>query len=168
MKYAHGTWSTERALWRLVIQLNLLHSIFRILDTIQAEMDNEHPKPDNHENIEIGDPKCEPLVFSEKHHTLKLRLEPLHEVERDLKRIFGAGSEVVQPMDGPIHASPFDVEHTPAKEFSQGHRLDKFHVRSLMDAIARTILSVTDDNQPAKQEGPVIDERTEIIARLQE
>ena len=104
MKYAHSAWSAERALWRLVIQLNLLHSIFRILDTLQAEMDNEHPKHNN-EIIEIDDPKREPLVFSENHHALKLRLEPLHEVERDLKRILGAGVEEVQPMDGPMHAS---------------------------------------------------------------
>jgi hypothetical protein len=83
-------------------------------------MDNEHPKPDNHENIEIGNPKREPLVFSENHHALKLCLEPLHEVERDLKRILGAGTEEVQPMDGPMHTPPFDAEYTPARESSQG------------------------------------------------
>ena len=119
MKYAHSAWSTERALWRPVIQLNLLHSVFRILDTLQAEMDNEHPKHNN-EIIEIDDPKREPLVFSENHHALKLRLEPLYEVERDLKRILGAEAEEVQLMDGPMHASPFDAEYTPARESSQG------------------------------------------------
>jgi hypothetical protein len=168
MKYAPSAWNTERALWRLVIQLDLLHSIFRILDTLQAEMDNEHPKPDNNEIIEIDDPIREPLDFSEKHHALNLRLEPLYEVERDLKRILGAGAEEVQPMNGPMHASPFDAEYTPARESSQGYRLDEFYVRKLVDAIARTTLSVTDDNQPAKQEGQVIDELTEIIARYKD
>src|SRR6202035_650171 len=69
-----------------------------------------------------------------------------------------------RPMDGPMHASPFDAEYTPTRESSQGHCLDEFHVRSLMDAIARTTLSVTDDNQPARQDSLVIDKRTEIIA----
>ena len=106
MKYAHSAWSSERALWRPVTQPSLLHSIFHILDTLQAEMDNEHPKSDNSEIIEIDDPLCERLVFAEKRHALKLRLEPLHEIERGLKRILGAGTEEVQPMDGPMHASP--------------------------------------------------------------
>jgi guanine nucleotide-binding protein alpha-1 subunit len=167
MKYAPSAWNTERALWRPVIQLNLLHSIFRILDALQAEMDNEHLKSDTNEIIEIDDPICEPLVFSEKYHALKLRLEPLYEVERDLKRILGAEAEEVQLMDGPMHASPFDAEYTPARESSQGHRPDEFNVRSLTDAIARTTLSVTGDNQSANQEGPV-GEQTEIIARYKD
>jgi guanine nucleotide-binding protein alpha-1 subunit len=168
MKYAHSTWSSERASWRLVIQLNLLHSIFRILDTLQAEMDDEHLKADDNESIEIDSPKREPLVFSEMHHALKLRLEPLHEVQRDLKRILGAGAEEVQPMKGPMYASPFDVEYTPTRESFRGRGLDEFHVRNLMDVIARTTLAVNDNDQPAKQEGPVIDERTEVIARCKD
>ena len=60
MKYAHSAWSTERSSWRLVIQLNLLHSIFRILDALQAEMDNVHPKTDNNELIDIDGPQKAP------------------------------------------------------------------------------------------------------------
>ncbi|KAF8880735.1 guanine nucleotide binding protein, alpha subunit [Infundibulicybe gibba] len=41
MKYAPTAWKKERAAWKLVIQLNLIRTIITIIETLQAETDNQ-------------------------------------------------------------------------------------------------------------------------------
>ena len=80
MKHARSAWKKEHASWRLIIQLNLLHSVIRILDAVQSEIDNKRPELDEDEIEEVDHPKLDPILFSEKHHLLKFSLAPLREV----------------------------------------------------------------------------------------
>lgn len=40
MNFARAEWNAERPFWRAVIQVNLVHSILHIFDTLEAERDN--------------------------------------------------------------------------------------------------------------------------------
>jgi hypothetical protein len=140
MKHTKSVWKKERTSWRVVIQLNLLRSIIRILDALRAEMHGE--RPDTSSTLEGGEEdrsddhhRKSSLVFSDKHRLLILRLAPLREVDLDLKRLLGAGSEEVLPSNGFTNPAPFDVDPpTPSKRASGSRRTwrrrDEFHVRS--------------------------------------
>lgn len=50
------------------------------------------------------------LVFTDDHDVLKMRLGPLRQVEKDLKRRLGAATD--EPVDAPgmpMYATPFDI-----------------------------------------------------------
>lgn len=110
MKYAHASWSQERGSWRAVVQLNLIRSIIAIVETLQAEMDNE---PINSRPLSPVDLNSDALLrrsldttpseieaasqplsvpLTAKHHLLKRRLGPLRRVEADLKKRLGSAS----------------------------------------------------------------------------
>jgi guanine nucleotide-binding protein subunit alpha len=119
MKYAQAEWQSERAAWRVVIQLNIIRSILTIVDTMQAEIDGddvvlERPSIVTMATIDVSDPEpprasrrsstsvnhypsssTEIISFTDRHHLLRRRLGPLRSVEIDLKKRLGAGSEEV-------------------------------------------------------------------------
>src|ERR1700722_15436903 len=180
MKHARSAWKKERTSWRVVIQLNLLRSIIRILDALRAEMDGE--RPDTSSTLEGGEEdrsddhhRKSSLVFSDKHQLLILRLAPLRKVDLDLKRLLGAGSEEVRPSSGFTNPAPFDIDPpTPSKRASGSRRTwrrtDEFHVRSLMDAFARTGEGSKDAGQStqSKPGSTAADPTTEVIARCKD
>ena len=89
MAYAREEWQRERASWKAVIQLNLIRSIITILDLVQDVVNTESqsrpssPILDNPTSLRV----------------LSLRLIPLRGVEKDLKRVLGAGSSETEEGD---------------------------------------------------------------------
>src|SRR3984957_5739805 len=159
MKHTKSVWKKERTSWRVVIQLNLLRSIIRILDALRAEMHSEIPDTSStlegeEEDRSDDHHRKSSLVFSDKHRLLILRLAPLREVDLDLKRLLGAGSEEVRPSSGFTNPAPSDIDPpTPSKRASGSRRTwrrtDEFHVRS-------------------KRGSTAADPTTEVIARCKD
>ncbi|KAI9458060.1 guanine nucleotide binding protein, alpha subunit [Boletus coccyginus] len=102
MRLARDEWVQERAYWRAVLQLNLVHSVNAILETLQAALDDD------------------PLPFTDKHHLLRLQLRPLCGVESDLKRLLG-----VTPQDTP-ELSPQTSPELPPRMSSESHNWRNF------------------------------------------
>ncbi|KAF8878754.1 G-protein alpha subunit-domain-containing protein [Infundibulicybe gibba] len=132
MKYAPMAWKQERALWRPVIQLDLLRSVITIIEALQAEADSQslssscstpqssmppnYPHPDSPPSSlgttgSLAPPVHEASLPADEHQPLKLRLDLLRRVEGDLKRLLGARTEeVVVPKRMDSHPpSPGDV-----------------------------------------------------------
>ncbi|KAF4620276.1 hypothetical protein D9613_000337 [Agrocybe pediades] len=84
--YARKSWAEERASWKTIILLNLVRSINTIVDTINAP--TEEDEGVRHTEMDVPWP-------TERHKATVLRLMPLQQVEKDLKRYLGAGSEEV-------------------------------------------------------------------------
>jgi len=119
VKYAHQEWTQERAAWRSVIHLNLIRSVLIIVDTVQAELDNDR--------VSLRESKKDPdapsaaqssVQLSETIRMLLLRLGPLRTVETELKLRLGAASEEVREENIiNLYATPFDLPTTHRKEF---------------------------------------------------
>lgn len=151
MKYATDAWEKERASWRAVIQLNLIRSIITIVETLQIEMDGDPPVESEDDSSSLDNIS---MTLTDKHHKLKLRLEPLRLVEADLKRFLGAGTEEIQsalPED--MIATPFDaITHRPTSPSPR--RTGEFVVRSWKEVLDR----------PATPKSDPSDQATSIIA----
>ena len=80
MRFARDEWVQERASWRTVLQLNLVQSVNKILAALQHALDDNDVEED-------------PIPFSDKHNSLRLR--PLTSVEGHLKRLLGIKAEDV-------------------------------------------------------------------------
>jgi guanine nucleotide-binding protein subunit alpha len=166
MKYARAAWKSERAGWRSVIQLNLIHSIITIVETLQREVDGDH-LDDMSDDENIGtDAFHEPtFTLTEKHRLLKLRLGPLRRVEADLKKHLGASSEDFSSR--PMQATPFDA---PSMRTGSPppfmRRANEFVVRSWKDALKPSMSRATHAGQT--REKPDSDEATEVIAGCRE
>lgn len=106
MAYATDEWNRERTAWRAVVQLNLVRAVLTILDTLDAELSGEEyhdpevdirspsPIPYNFDNTYDEEPINDDwLPFTDDHHTLKLRLSPLRQIELDLRNLLGAGAD---------------------------------------------------------------------------
>jgi len=113
VKYAHEEWVQERAAWRSVIHLNLIRSVLTIVDTAQAELDNDR--------VSLRGSKKDPdapsaaqssVQLSETIRMLLLRLGPLRTVETELRLRLGAASEEVREENGnlgtKLFPTPFD------------------------------------------------------------
>ncbi|KAF8889105.1 guanine nucleotide binding protein, alpha subunit [Infundibulicybe gibba] len=97
LTYARREWSEERASWRAVIQLNL------------GILHDRHNSDDSFEDIRISRAAkaLPPIRFKEKHRLLKMRLGPLHGVQRDLESRLGDGSTELYTTSVNT-AAPFD------------------------------------------------------------
>lgn len=107
----------ERASWRTVLQLNLVHSVNTILEALQDAFDNDDEE--------------DALPFTDKHHLLRLRLRPLRGVEGDLKRLLGVKAEdtlerspQTSPRLSPRTSSEFYVRSHNWRSFLQASRMD--------------------------------------------
>lgn len=107
----------ERASWRTVLQLNLVHSVNTILEALQTAIDEEDEE--------------DPLPFTEEHHVLRLRLRPLRGVEGDLKRLLGVKAEDMpelsprtSPRVSPRTSSEFYVRSRNWRSFLQASRIN--------------------------------------------
>jgi len=171
MKYAHSAWKEERLSWRAVIQLNVIRSVVTIVEIVQNEMTGQNPAiiltggDDDTEREDTDDGP--PVVFSEKHRLLKLRLGPLRRVEEDLKRRLGAGCEEIQPTNAPMRATPFDPDSTPELSPIRRVTAGEFVVRCWKDAF-QAPSSPTSSNRALGKERADHDEATEVIARCKD
>lgn len=169
MKYARAAWKQERASWRAVIQLNLIRSIITIVETLQAEMDNE-PLEDPSEFDETSSHSTIDAIsvtLTDKHQLLKRRLGPLRRVETDLKKRLGAGSVEVEVGEG---VSFGEMDSSPLGSVRRGK--DEFCVRGWKDALE------VPPSPPHRSVGPgggdavslvdQLDEATEVIASCKE
>jgi hypothetical protein len=113
VKYAHEEWTQERAAWRSVIQLNLIRSVLTIVDTVQAELDNDRVSLKGSKKDPDAPSAAQSSVqLSETIRTLLLRLGPLRMVETELRLRLGAASEEVREENGhkntKLYPTPFD------------------------------------------------------------
>jgi guanine nucleotide-binding protein subunit alpha len=181
MKYAHAAWCHERASWRAVIQLNLLRSIIAIVETLQAEMDNDpvtsrplspidmntdtllRPSFDTIRSEDDVASKPLSVPLTDKHHILKLRLGPLRRVEADLKRRLGVAS-TEETAGGDVGVMGEGTADTVSSTAVQ-KRSREFGVRGWKDALeswTKNPKSVgSGEHQP-------VDDATEVIASCRE
>lgn len=117
MRFARDKWAQERASWRTVLQLNLVHSVNTILEALQDALDN-------------GDEQ-DPLPFSDKHQLLRQRLCPLSDVEANLQRLLGVKTEdklehspPTSPWPSPRASTEFFVRSRNWRSFLQASRID--------------------------------------------
>lgn len=131
----------ERASWRAVLQLNLVHSVNTILGALQDAFDNDDQE--------------DALPFTDKHHLLRLRLRPLRGVESDLKRLLGVKAEDMlerspqtSPRLSPRASSEFFVRSRNWRNFLQASRIDDSE----------------SSHRPIKHDGVSSQDATEVIA----
>ncbi|KAG9311933.1 guanine nucleotide binding protein, alpha subunit [Chiua virens] len=141
MRFARDKWIQERASWRTVLQLNLVHSVNTILETIQDALDDEEAE--------------EAFPLTDKHHLLRMRLRPLRGVESDLKRLLGVKAEdVIQPSPttspklSPRASSEFYVRSRNWRNFLQASRIDE----------------AESSRRPIKHDGVSTQDVTEVIS----
>lgn len=180
MRYASADWKQERASWKAVIQLNLIRSVFIILDTLEAEMINEPITAPDDFNVStdallrssldtimrtsIDNPADnEPIkklpIDLQKHQLLKLRLSPLQPVEADLKRRLGAGTEDIGPANTGVLS-----DHTMTLD-----RRREFGVRAWKDALGNFVRHRnTTEEKKGEWHRELHDEATEVIASCRE
>jgi guanine nucleotide-binding protein subunit alpha len=177
MKYAHTSWSQERGSWRAVIQLNLIRSIIAIVETLQAEMDNEPITSRPMSPVELNsdallrrslditpseiEAASQPLSIplTAKHHLLKRRLGPLRRVEADLKRRLGSACmEETEGGNAGVMGAGDDRGAVVAKQSME------FGVRGWKDVLggwAQDSKAVRDGILP-------VDDATEVISSCKE
>ncbi|KAF8555617.1 G-alpha-domain-containing protein [Imleria badia] len=117
MRFARDKWVQERASWRTVLQLNLVHSVNTILEALQDAFDDDEEE--------------DPLPFTDKHHLLRVKLRPLRGVEGDLKRLLGVKAEDMpelspptSPRLSPRASTEFYVRSRNWRSFLQASRID--------------------------------------------
>jgi guanine nucleotide-binding protein subunit alpha len=116
-------------LWRAVVQLNLVRNILVIMSAMQTEMSGESSAADERGASVSHE-------FSDKHQILLLQLSPLRQVERDLKRRLGAGSEELRlAVQQPTFGSPFEASRNGSTAQNE------FAVRSWRDALSSASVS---------------------------
>ncbi|EMD34917.1 heterotrimeric G-protein alpha subunit [Gelatoporia subvermispora B] len=167
--YAKDAWTAERAAWRAVIQLNLVRNVNTILDMLAEEMSGGPVSRDEPEDTEDDEApnaptpapaEAKPLQFTEKHALLKLRLAPLHRVQKDLEHRIGASSGEETFSSTPITtAAPFDFGSDPPPELPK-KRHQEFFIRSTQSWKA----DVAADGLSKKNKAAQDRETTEIIA----
>jgi guanine nucleotide-binding protein subunit alpha len=108
LTYARRKWTEERASWRTVIQLNLVRNVNNVLDTVAEEMAGPAAR-DSFDSTLIGDDELDtldtqaastgqrvrvniPVQFQETYEHLKVRLNSLRTVQKDLEIRLGAAS----------------------------------------------------------------------------
>jgi len=182
MKYARAAWNQERASWRAVIQLNLLRSILSIVETLQAEIDDEpitsrplSPLDMNADallrrSLDTTPSEVEaalqplPIPLTEKHHILKLRLGPLRRVERDLQsRLGAAGTEELAGYGVGVLGEDASGSVSPTTAARKGSR--EFVVRGWKDALGGWMKNA---KTAGDGEHPTVDDATEVIASCRE
>lgn len=150
MRFARDNWVQERASWKAVLQLNLVHSVNTILKALQTAFDNDDCEEEQEQ---------EPLPFTPKHQLLRLRLRPLGGVEADLKRLLGVKSEDILEQSPPTSpwlsprtsrtSSEFFVRSRNWRNFLQASRIDE---------------STESSCRPIKHDGVSSQDITEVIA----
>lgn len=142
MRFARDKWAQERASWRTVIQLNLVHSVNTILEALQDAFDDDDDEED-------------PIPFTDKHHLLRLRLRPFRGVESDLKRLLGVKAEDMpdnsprmSPKLSPRTSSEFYVRSRNWRSFLQASRINESE----------------SSRRPIKHDGVSSEDATEVIA----
>ncbi|KAF8906840.1 guanine nucleotide binding protein, alpha subunit [Gymnopilus junonius] len=92
LMYDPKSFRAERASWRAVVQLNVVQSFRNILDAVARIENQEQPSPGSPQSPKRG-PLLTPEILG-----IKLRLQPLADVEKNLiRRITTAGSGQVDP-----------------------------------------------------------------------
>jgi guanine nucleotide-binding protein alpha-1 subunit len=181
MKYARAAWTQERASWRTVIQLNVLRSIIAIVETLQAEMDDEPivSSPLSLADIDSNavlrssldstssevEATSQPLSvpLTDKHRILKLRLGPLRSVEADLMRRLGAAS-TEEPAGSDSRVMGDGTAGTVSSTIAAQKRQSEFGVMRWKDTLGGWI------NQKTSGDGKhqPVDDATEVIASCKE
>ncbi|KII91425.1 hypothetical protein PLICRDRAFT_507933 [Plicaturopsis crispa FD-325 SS-3] len=159
MQYTPAAWKAERASWRAVVQLNLVHSVNIILHALHAEMTGQQVASDDGEDDSVPAPTADEaaeLKFTEKHDLLKLRLRPLADIERDLKRKLGASAEELRERSNSQSATPFDSQVAGAST-TRRKRMNEFTIHSWKNPLER---SSTESNSTQDK----FDEATTVIA----
>lgn len=164
MKYANEDWKQERASWRAVIHLNLIRSVTIILQTMEAEMLNDpisssevlHHSLATTATDNLATREQLPVLLTNKHQLLKLRLSPLQRVEADLKCRLGAGTEEDKGRAGAGDSTRLL------------NRRNEFRVRAWKDALSHL---VKHRGRLERQKGEMhqqSDDATEVIASCKE
>ncbi|KAK2464076.1 hypothetical protein APHAL10511_003906 [Amanita phalloides] len=164
MKYAHQEWAQERAVWRSVIQLNLIRSILIIVDALRAELDSDRVTLEGPESSNgAGSSPGSSIRLPEAVRAYLLRLGPLRMVETELKTRLGAASDEVRAdnIDGgaELYATPFGRPLRPRKEF--GVRWN-----DVLNAASRSGVQRRPSNKARLSDTP--DQPTQIIASCKE
>jgi hypothetical protein len=130
LKYAPADWERERPSWRAVVQLNLIRNVLAILDAVQREMNRDT----------VNDYPSTPItVFNDKHQLLRVRLAALRQIEADLQRRLGAGSEEFR-LKSPPSLTHSPLEPTDPAGFSHLNANTERAVRSWQDALESVAL----------------------------
>lgn len=145
MRFARDKWVQERASWRTVLQLNLVHSVNTILKALQDAFDND-------------DEEGEALPFTDKHHLLRLRLRPLGGVESDLKRLLGVKAEDMLEYSPPTSPTLSPRTSRTSSEFYVRSR----NWRSFLQA--SRVEDAESSRRPIKHDGVSSQDATEVIA----
>lgn len=184
MAYAPEAWAKQRASWRSIIQLNLVHSINTILDIISlshtpttraaSPFTSPHPSiysrldpEEDGSGIRNNSRSETPTQLTDKHMLLRLRLGPLRSVENDLRCHLGATLSDIESVevDAEQWATPFEapMPDSETKNGSERRRLREFFIRA-----QGSRHSSTDDIPEKKPRGRGVrsatDEATDIIA----
>lgn len=166
IQYAKEEWDRERIAWRAVIQLNLIRSILTILDTLDAEIDDDEldidvdlrPSsptpykfvPDASSDSSLGPRNpfvTQTINITDSHHLLKLRLGPLRGVEQDLRGLLGAGtSEVTDPAESARLSPSLVWSRSKAGDFHIPFRLWQEIIKGRKNFVKRPARSRTHSN----------------------
>ncbi|KAK0193114.1 guanine nucleotide binding protein, alpha subunit [Armillaria mellea] len=108
LKYARREWAEERLLWKLVIFFNLVRNVNGILDILAQEMSRSATTfADSSRDSSLADESPNvSLTFKETHRLLKLRLEPLRQIQTELERRLGNAAVELKTTDV-MAAAPF-------------------------------------------------------------
>ncbi|KAG6908261.1 hypothetical protein DXG01_005526 [Tephrocybe rancida] len=134
MQYAREDWEKERNGWRAVVQMNIVRSIITILGVVEAELNGEPPvEIDDNESVSPieAEADLEEAHFGEQHRLIAIRLSGLYDVEAELRRRLGTGSEPMQAGQ-PMVSTPFE-SRTDAS--NPRRAASEFVVRSWKDVL---------------------------------
>ncbi|KIY43301.1 P-loop containing nucleoside triphosphate hydrolase protein [Fistulina hepatica ATCC 64428] len=100
MMYAPTEWATERASWKVVIQLNLVRAVNMVLDALVAALESSNPPPS----------------LTHGHKVLALRLAPLRQIQQDLEARLGSASKELEQLPPGFYDGTDDVRIALAPE----------------------------------------------------
>ncbi|KAJ7261050.1 G-protein alpha subunit [Mycena rebaudengoi] len=164
LKYAPAQWKAELRSWRAVIQLNLIQNVLTILDVLDdqsAAPSLSAPSPADDGRVSLDstfseDTTFEPVVLNPKHRLLNMRLSPLRQVERDLRRRLGADDPEFTFANG---------NDSTMNGVGRRKSVREFGVRGWIGALGLPVNSTRAAESPKDDED---DEPTEILSTLGE
>lgn len=184
MKYARTAWRHERASWRAVIQLNVIRSILAVVETLQAEMDDDPITSRPFSPLDMNtdallrpsldttpaeiEAASQPLSvpMTDKHQLLKRRLGPLRRVEMDLKKHLGVQC-TEETVDGDAGITGQGTTDAASIAIASQKRSGEFAVMGWKETLGGLVknpkAAVRSD-----RENPAVDDATEVIASCRE
>lgn len=184
MKYARTAWRHERASWRAVIQLNVIRSILAVVETLQAEMDDDPITSRPFSPLDMNtdallrpsldttpaeiEAASQPLSvpMTDKHQLLKRRLGPLRRVEMDLKKHLGVQC-TEETVDGDAGITGQGTTDAASIAIASQKRSGEFAVMGWKETLGG-LLKNPKAAVRSDRENPAVDDATEVIASCRE